>query len=61
VLPTVLPDRAAMQHAQGAGLPIQRWSTPGGRELTVALDVLLTRMLRSSQLRRCTPTDLART
>jgi len=59
VLPTVLPDRAAVQHAQGAGLPIQRWGTPGGRELTVALDVLLTRMLRSSQLRRRTPTDLA--
>jgi cellulose biosynthesis protein BcsQ len=59
VLPTVLPDRAAVQHAQGAGLPIQRWGTPGGRELTVALDVLLTRMLRSSRLRRRAPTDLA--
>jgi chromosome partitioning protein len=59
VLPTVLPDRAAMQHAQGAGLPIQRWGSPGARELTVAFDVLLTRMLRSSQLRRRAPTDLA--
>jgi chromosome partitioning protein len=59
VLPTVLPDRAAVQHAQGAGLPIQRWDTPGARELAVALDVLLIRMLRTSQLRRRTPTDLA--
>jgi cellulose biosynthesis protein BcsQ len=54
VLPTVLPDRAAVQHAQGAGLSIQRWGTPGARELTVAFDVLLARMLRSSQLRRRT-------
>jgi chromosome partitioning protein len=59
LLPTVLPDRAAMQHAQGAGLPIQRWGSPGARELTVAFDVLLTRMLRSSQVRRRAPTDLA--
>ncbi|MGH3526064.1 MAG: ParA family protein [Pseudonocardiaceae bacterium] len=59
VLPTVLPDRAAVQHAQGAGLSIQRWGTPGARELTVAFDVLLARMLRSSQLRRRTATDLA--
>lgn len=61
VLPTVLPDRAAVQHAQGAGLSIQRWGTPGARELTVAFDVLLARMLRSSQLRRRTATDLAPT
>jgi chromosome partitioning protein len=54
VLPTVLPDRAAVQHAQGAGLSIQRWGTPGARELTVAFDVLLAKMLRSSQLRRRT-------
>ena len=59
VLPTVLPDRAAVQHAQGAGLSIQRWGTPGARELTVAFDVLLARLLRSSQLRRRTATDLA--
>lgn len=54
VLPTVLPDRAAVQHAQGAGLSIQRWGTPGARELAVAFDVLLARLLRSSQLRRRT-------
>jgi chromosome partitioning protein len=59
VLPTVLADRSAVQHAQGAGLPIQRWGTPGAREVAVALDVLLVRMLRTSQLRRRTVTGLA--
>jgi chromosome partitioning protein len=54
VLPTVLPDRSAVQQAQGAGLPIQRWGTPGAREVAVALEVLLARMLRTSQLRRRT-------
>jgi chromosome partitioning protein len=58
VLPTLLPDRSAVQQAQGAGLPIQRWSTPGAREVSVAIDLLLTRMLRTSQLRRRTHTDL---
>jgi chromosome partitioning protein len=52
VLSTVIPDRSAVQHAQGAGLPIQRWGTPGAREVAIALDVLLARMLRTSQLRR---------
>lgn len=61
VLPTVLPDRSAVQHAQGAGLPIQRWDTPGARDITVALDVLLARLLRTSQLRRRTPTNMAQT
>jgi chromosome partitioning protein len=51
VLPTVLPDRPAVQHAQGAGLPIQRWGTPGAREVAVALDVLLARMLHARQPR----------
>jgi chromosome partitioning protein len=52
VLPTVLPDRSVVQQAQGAGLPIQRWDTPGAREIAVAFDVLLARMLRTTQLRR---------
>ena len=29
---SVLPDRSAIQQAQGACLPIQRWDTPGARE-----------------------------
>lgn len=52
VLPTVLPDRSAVQHAQGAGQPIQRWGTPGAREMTIAFDALLARILRTSQIRR---------
>jgi chromosome partitioning protein len=57
VLSTVLPDRSAVQQAQGSGLPIQRWGTPGAQEVSLAFDVLLARMLRTSQLRRRTPTD----
>ena len=52
VLPTVLPDRSAVQHAQGACLPIQRWGTPGAYEMAVAFDALLARILRTSALRR---------
>jgi cellulose biosynthesis protein BcsQ len=59
VLPTVLPDRSAVQQAQGAGLPIQRWDTPGAREITMVLDVLLARLVRTTQLRRRTAADVA--
>jgi chromosome partitioning protein len=52
VLPTVLPDRSAVQQAQGAGLPIQRWGSPGAREITMNFDALLTRTLRTTQIRR---------
>ncbi len=52
VLPTVLPDRGAMQHAQGAGVPIQHWGTPGAQEMTAAFDALLARVLRTTTLRR---------
>ena len=34
VLTGVLPDRSAVQQAQGACLPIQRWDTPGAREVS---------------------------
>lgn len=61
VLPTVLPDRSAVQQAQGAGAPIQRWATPGAREVSVAIDVLLARMLRTSQPRRRAPADQSET
>jgi cellulose biosynthesis protein BcsQ len=61
VLPTVLPDRSAVQQAQGAGLPIQRWDTPGAREITMALDVLLARLVRTTQLRRRTAADMTTT
>lgn len=52
VLSTVLPDRSAVQHAQGACMPIQRWTTPGAREMSDAFDTLLSRLMRTTQLRR---------
>jgi chromosome partitioning protein len=58
VLPIVLPDRSAVQHAQGACLPVQRWGTPGAREISVAFQTLLARVLRASKYRRpATETD----
>lgn len=52
VLSNVLPDRAAVQHAQGACLPVHRWGTPGAREMAAAFDALLSRVLRTTRLRR---------
>jgi len=57
VLPIVLPDRSAVQHAQGACQPVQRWGTPGAREISVAFQTLLARVLRASKYRRPTDTD----
>lgn len=34
VIDPVLPDRSAIARAQGAGLPIQRWPSPGAREVS---------------------------
>ncbi|MDN5860157.1 MAG: ParA family protein [Pseudonocardia sp.] len=45
----VLPDRSAVQQAQGACLPIQRWDTPGAREISALFMVLLGRILRSGR------------
>ena len=45
----VLPDRSAVQQAQGACLPIQRWDTPGAREISAVFTVLLGRVLRSAR------------
>lgn len=51
VLTTVLPERSAVQQAQGAAVSVQKWPTPGGREIAAAFDHLLDRVLRSSQSR----------
>ncbi len=48
VLTGVLPDRSAIQQAQGACLPIQRWDTPGAREASAVFTLLLGRVLRSA-------------
>jgi chromosome partitioning protein len=51
VLSGVLPDRSAVQQAQGAGVPIQRWDTPGAREISSQFDALLGRIVRSRSKR----------
>jgi chromosome partitioning protein len=55
VLPGVLPDRSAIQQAQGACMPIQRWDTPGAREASAVFTLLLGRVLRSERPRRPSP------
>lgn len=52
VLSGVLPDRSAIQQAQGACLPIQSWDTPGAREVSAVFTTLLGRVLRSERTRR---------
>ena len=51
VLTGVLPDRSAIQQAQGACMPIQRWDTPGAREASAVFTLLLGRVLRSDRRR----------
>ncbi|MEV1293840.1 ParA family protein [Pseudonocardia sp. NPDC049635] len=48
VFNSVLPDRSAVQQAQGACLPIQAWDTPGAREISAVFTSLLGRVLRSA-------------
>ena len=51
VFNTVVPDRSAVQQAQGACLPIQSWDTPGAREVSAVFTTLLGRVLRSARAR----------
>lgn len=46
VMPVALPDRLAVQQAQGACMPIHAWGTPGSREVALALNLLLARVMR---------------
>jgi cellulose biosynthesis protein BcsQ len=41
VLDPVLPERSAVLQAQGAHVPVQRWPTPGGREVAAVLSAYL--------------------
>ncbi|ASO19433.1 cellulose biosynthesis protein BcsQ [Actinoalloteichus hoggarensis] len=52
VMPVVLPDRLAVQQAQGACMPIHQWGTPGAREVSLAFNLLLARVLRAGRARR---------
>jgi chromosome partitioning protein len=60
VFSNVLPDRSAIQQAQGACLPIQRWDTPGAREVSAVFTTLLGRVLRTSRTRPSVTSDAAR-
>lgn len=51
VLSPVLPDRSAVQQAQGAAVPIHHWPTAGAREIAQSFDKLLDRLVRSGKLR----------
>jgi cellulose biosynthesis protein BcsQ len=55
----VLPDRSAVQQAQGACLPIQRWDTPGAREVSAVFTTLLGRVLRTTRARAPRPAATA--
>lgn len=57
VMPVALPDRLAVQQAQGACMPIHQWGTPGAREVALAFNLLLARALRSGRSRRAAESD----
>lgn len=57
VMPVALPDRLAVQQAQGACLPIHRWGTPGAREVALAFNLILARTLRAGRTRGSEPDD----
>lgn len=43
-----IPERSAVQQAQGASVPIQAWPSPGAREAVEAFDDVLDRVLRQA-------------
>jgi cellulose biosynthesis protein BcsQ len=51
VMPVALPDRLAVQQAQGACTPIHQWGTPGAREVALGFNLLLARVLRAGRRR----------
>ena len=56
ILDPVIPERTAVQQAQGAGVPVQAWPSPGAREITDAFDDLLDSLLTE----RANPTPTTR-
>jgi chromosome partitioning protein len=47
VLTPTIPERSALQQAQGASMPIHRWPGPAANELASAVDAHLARVLRA--------------
>lgn len=48
VLPVVIPERASVQQAQGACVPVQAWHSPGAREVAEAYEDVLDLLLRAA-------------
>ncbi|GAA0519986.1 chromosome partitioning protein ParA [Saccharopolyspora subtropica] len=57
VMPVALPDRLAVQQAQGACMPIHQWGTPGAREVALAFNLILARTLRAGRSRHSESDD----
>jgi len=47
VLDPPVPERSAVQQAQGAGVPVQAWPSPGAREAVDAFDDILDQILHT--------------
>lgn len=58
ILPHALPDRLALQQAQGACQPIHSWDTPGAREAATTFNAVLARLLRTRPPRSSAPTQV---
>lgn len=60
VMPTAIPDRLAIQQAQGACSPIHEWHSPGAQEISLTFNMVLAKVLRSNRAgrhRMATETD----
>ncbi len=49
VLTPAVPERSALQQAQGASLPVHRWPGSAAKDLTDAFDAHLSRVLRAGR------------
>jgi chromosome partitioning protein len=52
VMPTAIPDRLAIQQAQGACTPIHEWHSPGAQEIALTFNMVLAKILRSNRAGR---------
>ncbi|WP_326837201.1 ParA family protein [Amycolatopsis rhabdoformis] len=52
VMPTAIPDRLAVQQAQGACSPIHEWHSPGAQEIALTFNMVLAKILRSGRAGR---------
>ncbi|TQI94002.1 cellulose biosynthesis protein BcsQ [Amycolatopsis cihanbeyliensis] len=52
VMPTAIPDRLAIQQAQGACMPIHEWTSPSAQEIALTFNMVLAKILRSDRAGR---------